>query len=89
VFQSDNNGKFVCKPFNHFQKDHGIDKTMSTMYTPQQNDVVGHANTLMYQKQEYCLEMILPCGLGGRCKKPAIYHGVRVFCWCWSHFVEM
>jgi hypothetical protein len=62
-----------------FKKDHGIEKKMSIMYTPQQNDVVGHANTLMYRKQEYSLEMFLPCGLGGRCKKPAIYHGVHVF----------
>ena len=36
-----------------------------------------------------CLERILRCGLGRRCKRPAIHHGVHVSCWRWSHFVEM
>lgn len=40
IFQSDNDKEFVSKACNQFLKDHGIEKQMSTMHTPQHNGVV-------------------------------------------------
>lgn len=39
TFWLDNGGKFVSKAFNHFLRDHGINKKISTPYMPQENEM--------------------------------------------------
>jgi hypothetical protein len=44
---------------------------------------------LCFKGKDIVLRGFCDADVGGRCKQPAIHHGVRIFCWPWSHFVEM
>lgn len=44
-----NGGVFVIKAFNHFLKDHGIEKQTSIPYTPQQNGMAKHTNCIILE----------------------------------------
>lgn len=40
-------------------------------------------------RERHYLERFWRCELGGRCKQLTVHHGVCVFCWCYSYFMEM
>jgi transposase InsO family protein len=44
AFRSDNGGEFTSKAFERFLQAHGIERQLSTPYTPQQNGVAERAN---------------------------------------------
>ena len=44
AFRSVNEGEFTSKAFEHFLQAHGIERQLSTPYTPQQNGVAERAN---------------------------------------------
>src|SRR5579875_408018 len=44
AFRSDNGGEFTSKAFESFFHSHGIERQLSTPYTPQQNGVAERAN---------------------------------------------
>ena len=66
MFRSDNGGKFVSKAFNHFFKDHGIEKQMSTPYTPQQNGVMNCVKCTIVEMARNMLHLKISTNYFGR-----------------------
>jgi hypothetical protein len=44
AFQLNNDGEFVSEAFNRFLKYYSIENQIYTLYTPQQNGMIEHAN---------------------------------------------
>lgn len=49
TFQLNNDNEFISKAFNHFLKDHSVEKQMSILYVLQQNGVAKRANCIIVE----------------------------------------
>ncbi|KAA0059765.1 integrase [Cucumis melo var. makuwa] len=55
--RSDRGGEFLSKNFNHFCKEHGIHRELTTPYTPEQNGVAERKNRTVVEMARSMLQM--------------------------------
>jgi transposase InsO family protein len=48
--RTDNAGEFTSMEFENYCKEFGIDRNKTTLYTPQQNEVVEHMNMTLLER---------------------------------------
>ncbi|KAA0045238.1 retrovirus-related Pol polyprotein from transposon TNT 1-94 [Cucumis melo var. makuwa] len=55
--RSDRSGEFLSNNFNHFCKEHGIHRKLTTPYTPEQNGVAERKNRTVVEMARIMLQM--------------------------------
>lgn len=74
TFRTDRGGEFTSTEFNRFCKDNGVNRHLTTPYTPQQNGVVERRNrTLMDMTRSLLKAMKVPNQLWGEAVRHSTY----------------